>query len=309
MGRTVGLGRIWSFVLGFRSLVARLVPFERGGTKPGGEKLFGNGKCELIANFSATMVPLREGRDGKCEGRNEKCEVLARESVSSSPVVRSFGKGKCKFIANFSTTMVTSLPSLSVCISLSLSHRKYPTHNIGSASALPIIGLGRIHGSQDSRAPFWTGTVARTGYPGIGPFDHLSWVFDHLSRGSRHSRESRNKEGEFFGNGKCEFQHHNGETGSVKGETKSAIFWLGKVGTHSNSANFGMGKCKLIANFSATMMTSLPSISLSLSLSLCISLSLSLTHRAYLTHDIGSASALPITNILKAPLFYVLAIL
>ena len=35
--------------------------------------------------------------------------------------------------------MVTSLPSLSVCISLSLSHRKYLTHNIGSGSALPIM--------------------------------------------------------------------------------------------------------------------------------------------------------------------------
>ena len=128
------------------------MPFERGGTKPEGEKIFGNGKCELIANFSATMVtsPGRE-RDGKCEGINEKCEFLARESVSSSPIVRIFGKGKCEFIANFSTTMVTSLPSislslslsLSLCISLSLSlflsHQKYLTHNIGSASALPII--------------------------------------------------------------------------------------------------------------------------------------------------------------------------
>ena len=28
----------------------------------------------------------------KCEGRNEKCEFLARESVSSSPIVRIFGK-------------------------------------------------------------------------------------------------------------------------------------------------------------------------------------------------------------------------
>ena len=44
--------------------------------------------------------------------------------------MRIFGKGKCKFIANFSATMVTSLPSLS----LSLSHRLYLTHNIGSAS-------------------------------------------------------------------------------------------------------------------------------------------------------------------------------
>ena len=121
MGRKIGLGRIWSFVLGFRSLVARLVPFERGGTKPEGEKNFGNGKYrELIA---PPWWPLREGRDGKCEGRNEKCEFLARESVSSSPIVRIFAKGKCKFIANFSATMVTSLPSLSlsVCLYLSLS--------------------------------------------------------------------------------------------------------------------------------------------------------------------------------------------
>ena len=118
------------------------MPFERGGTKPEGEKIFGNGKCELIANFSATL-PLHEGRDGKCEGRNEKREILARESVSSSPIVRIFGKGKCKFIANFSATMVTSLPSISLSVylslSLSLSHQKYLTHNIGSASALPII--------------------------------------------------------------------------------------------------------------------------------------------------------------------------
>ena len=49
-----------------------------------------------------------------------------------------------------------------------------------------------------------------------------------------------------------------------------------------------------IANFSATMVTSLPSFSLSLSLYLSLSLSLSLSHRKYLTHNIGSASALPI---------------
>ena len=47
--------------------------------------------------------------------------ILARESVTSSPIVGIFGKGKCKLIANFSATMVTSLPSLSLCISLSKS--------------------------------------------------------------------------------------------------------------------------------------------------------------------------------------------
>ena len=42
--------------------------------------------------------------------------------------------------------MVTSLPSISlfsVSLSLSLSHQKYLTHNIGSASALPIIQTER----------------------------------------------------------------------------------------------------------------------------------------------------------------------
>ena len=67
------------------------------------------------------MITISEGRDGKCEERNEKCEFLARESVNSSPFVRTFGKGKCKLIANFSATMVTSLPSVSVSLSLSLS--------------------------------------------------------------------------------------------------------------------------------------------------------------------------------------------
>ena len=61
---------------------------------------------------------------------------------------------------------------------------------------------------------------------------------------------------------------------------------------------FGKGKCKFIANFSATMVTSLPSLSLSLSVSLSLSLSLSLSHRKYLTHNIGSASALPIIKVL-----------
>ena len=86
-----------------------------------GENIFGNGKCELIANFSATMVtsPWRERREVWREKR--KWEFLARESVSSSPIVRIFGKGKCEFIANFSATMVTSLPSISLSLSLSLS--------------------------------------------------------------------------------------------------------------------------------------------------------------------------------------------
>ena len=69
--------------------------------------------------------------------------------------------------------------------------------------------------------------------------------------------------------------------GSVKGETKSANFWQGKVYTHGQVRIFGKGKCKLIANFSATMVTSLPSLSVSLSLSLSLSLSPSAPHAQY----------------------------
>ena len=68
------------------------------------------------------------------------------------------------------------------------------------------------------------------------------------------------------------------------------IFGKGSVSSSPIVRIFGKGKCKFIANFSATMVTSLPSLSVCLSLSL----SLSLSHRKYLTHNIGSASALPI---------------
>ena len=66
------------------------------------------------------------------------------------------------------------------------------------------------------------------------------------------------------------------------------IFGKGSVNSSPIVQIFGKGKCKFIANFSATRVTSLPSLSVSLSLSL------SLSHRKYLTHNIGSASALPI---------------
>ena len=64
MGRTIiGLGRIWSFVSGFRSLFARLTPFERVGTQRA--IFFGNGKCELIENFSAAIWwPFKKGETG-----------------------------------------------------------------------------------------------------------------------------------------------------------------------------------------------------------------------------------------------------
>ena len=80
-----------------------------------------------------------------------------------------------------------------------------------------------------------------------------------------------------------------------RGETEVQIFWQGKAQNSSpilRCTFLARRSAKLIANFSATMVTSLPSFSLSLYLSL----SLSLSHRMYLTHNIGSASALPIID-------------
>ena len=145
----------WSFVLGFRSLVARLVAFESGGTKPEGEKILAIESVNSLRISAPPWWPLREGTDGKCEGRNEKCEYLARESVSSSPIVRIFGKGKCKFIANFSATMVTSLPSISLCISLSpkVPHAQYRKHLRASYNS-GLEKSGRIVAFCDWKARF-----------------------------------------------------------------------------------------------------------------------------------------------------------
>ena len=63
-----------------------LAPVERKSGNKEGEKLFGNGKCEPIANFSATKVT-SQGRE-------------RREVWREKRKVRVFGKGKCKLIAN-----------------------------------------------------------------------------------------------------------------------------------------------------------------------------------------------------------------
>ena len=91
--------------------------------------VFGNGKCELSAPFKRGETEVQTFWQGKAQNSSPilRCTFLARRSA--------------KLIANFSAIMVTSLPSFSLSLSLciSLSHRMYLTHNIGSASALPII--------------------------------------------------------------------------------------------------------------------------------------------------------------------------
>ena len=80
-------------------------------------------------------------------------------------------------------------------------------------------------------------------------------------------------------------------------ETEVQTFWQGKAQNSSpilRCTFLARRSVKLIANFSATMVTSLPSFSLSLSVSLSLSLSLSpnVPHAQY--YIIGSAEALPI---------------
>ena len=79
-----------------------------------------------------------------------------------------------------------------------------------------VFGINLIH--------FFDGKNNRTGQNLI-----ICLGFSITRRAARAIQERVGTKGEFLGNGKCEFQRHNGETRSVKGETKSAIFWQGKV--------------------------------------------------------------------------------
>ena len=82
------------------------------------------------------------------------------------------------------------------------------------------------------------------------------------------------EESNVFGNGKCEL------SAIQDGRNWGANFWQGKAQNCSPilTCKFLARKsAKLIANFSATKVTSLPSLSLSLSLSVSLSLSLSLS--------------------------------
>ena len=56
------------------------------GEQRGRKKIFAMESVNSLRISAPQWWPLREGRDGKCEGRNEKCKFLARESVSSSPM-------------------------------------------------------------------------------------------------------------------------------------------------------------------------------------------------------------------------------
>ena len=97
-------------------------------------------ECELFRRVQRIYVQRKCERSAIQEGSPRKrCTILARKSAKlfANTKVHILARKSAKLIANFSATKVTSLPSHSLCISLS--HRAHVTHNIGSASALPII--------------------------------------------------------------------------------------------------------------------------------------------------------------------------
>ena len=66
-GKKNRTGQDLIIVLGFRSLVARLVPFERGGTKPEGEKFFGNGSVNSLRILDLSA----KGETGSVKGETK----------------------------------------------------------------------------------------------------------------------------------------------------------------------------------------------------------------------------------------------
>ena len=90
--------------------------------------------------------PLREGRDGKCEGGNDKCEFLARENANLLPILAR------QLWRHFRlTTSVSLLPShyfrltTPVCLSLSpiVPHAQYRKRFRASYNKVRTLFLSR----------------------------------------------------------------------------------------------------------------------------------------------------------------------
>ena len=88
---------------------------------------------------SGTFLATESVNSAPIKREETKVQIFGKENAKlfANTKVQIFARKSAKLIANFSVTMVTSLPSFSV--SLSLSHRAYLTHNIGNASAFPVI--------------------------------------------------------------------------------------------------------------------------------------------------------------------------
>ena len=123
--------------------------------------------------------------------------------------------------------------------------------------------------------------------------------FDRSKTKNANCFEERN----IFGNRKCELSPSRGEklrckflarkSAKIFANTKVQIFGKERCKTHRQFQRLATKGAKFLANFSATKVTSLPSLLLSLSLSLCVSLSLSLYYRkresaSYIVREVHS---------------------
>ena len=94
----------------------------------------------FLATENVNSVPFKSGERG--------ANFWQGKVQNYSPILRwtCLARKSAKLIANFSTAKVTSLPSVSasLSLSLSLSHRAHLTHNVGSTSALPTMGLVKM---------------------------------------------------------------------------------------------------------------------------------------------------------------------
>ena len=89
----------------------------------------------FLATESVNSAPIKKGE-------TEVQIFWQGKAQNSSPILRCtfLARRSAKLIANFCATMVTSLPSFSLRISLSLSPNVPHAQYIGNASAFPIIG-------------------------------------------------------------------------------------------------------------------------------------------------------------------------
>ena len=207
---------IRSFVLLLRSPVT---PFDSANfTKNANHfeewNVFGSRKCELSANQ---------------ERRNEGASFWQEKVQNSSPILRCIllARKSAKLTANFSATMVTSLPSISLSLSLSLSLCLSLSLSL-SLSLYLSLSLSLSLSPSAPHAQYRTGQdlIVCLGFSSLvarlAPFERLG------TKRAKHflARESVNPSQILAPQW---WPLNEGETGSVKGETKSASFWQGKV--------------------------------------------------------------------------------
>ena len=119
MGRTIGLGRIWSLSWVFDES-SRGSRHSRQ-SEQRGQNFLASGSVNSLRISAPQWWPYHLRRERReCEERNEKCEFLARESVNSSPILARQWWRHFRLSLSLSLSLPLSL-SFSLSLSLSLS--------------------------------------------------------------------------------------------------------------------------------------------------------------------------------------------